>query len=115
MAFARRQFELSQPQEDGQPLLAHLKVAERASGKVHAMISTAPPMPRGCSGLWSDFLELHTSRGSTGMGMARITFADLKAWQEVRGVKLDAWEIDQIRKLDDLWMGEFAPRPKAAE
>ena len=112
MNFARHQFELSKLQEDGQTLLSHLKAAEQRTGKVPAMIANAPPMPRGCAQLWADFNELHGSRGSTGFGFARITFADLKAWQEVRGVRLTPWEIDQIRKADDLWLSEYAPRPK---
>ena len=69
-------------------------------------------MPSGCAMLWADFLELHGSRGSTGFGAMRITFADLQAWQAIRGTQLNAWEIDCIRKADDIWLSEFAPKPK---
>lgn len=112
MSFARHQFELSQPQEDGEPLLAHLKAYERRNGP-HPMLAGAPAQPKGTEQLWRDFLELHDSRGSTGWGAARITFNDLFAWQKVRGVMLEAWEVDLIRKADNLWMSEFAPKPKA--
>lgn len=113
MTFARHQFELSQPQDDGRPLIDHLRFVEKKTGKVHDLIANGPAMPRGCSQLWSDFLELHGSRGSTGFGAARITFADLKAWQDVRGVRLDAWEIDAIRKVDSMWLSDFAPKPES--
>lgn len=113
LAFARHQFELSQPQDDGTPLLAHLEVVERTTGKQHEMLANAPLLPASCAPLWSDFLELHGSRGSTGWGAARITFADMEAWQRIRGTQLTAWEIDCIRKADDLWLAEFAPKPKA--
>lgn len=114
MTFARHQFELSQPQEDGSPLLAHLQAAWRASGKVPAMLADAPLMPEGCESLWRSFLELHDSRGSTGWGAARITFADIDAWQRVRGTALTPFEADTIRRADNLWLADFAPKPKAS-
>jgi hypothetical protein len=112
MAFARHQFELSKPLEDGTPLLAHLQSASEATGKLHPMIADAPSLPDGCKQLWSDFLELHGSRGSTGWGPARITYLDLFAWEQVNATKLGPWALDCVRKLDDVWLSEYAPRPK---
>lgn len=112
MAFARHQFELSAPQDDGLPLIDHLRSVERQTGRAHPMIADGPPIPPGCAQLWIDFLELHGSRGSAGFGMARITFADIRAWQDVRGVRFDQWEIDCIRKVDDMWLRDFAPKPE---
>jgi hypothetical protein len=112
MAFARHQFELSKPQEDGTPLLIHLQRVWENTGSPPAMLRDAPALPAGCKQLWEDFLELHGSRGSTGWGAARITFADLHAWQQVNGVRLSPWEIGCIRKADDLWLAEFQPKPK---
>lgn len=116
MGYARHQFELSAPQADGQPLLAHLQAAEQRTGRPHRMIAEAPPMPGGCSQLWRDYLELHGSRGFGSMGSPmRVTFADIDAWQRVRGIKFDQWEIDCIRKVDSLWLSDFAPQAKATE
>lgn len=112
MTFARHQFELSQPQKDGSPLLAHLQASWRATGNKPDLLANAPKAPEGTEQLWADFLELHCSRGSTGFGAMRITFADIEAWQGVRGVRLDAFETDCIRRVDDLWLSEFAPKPK---
>ena len=114
MTFTRHQFEISQPQEDGSPLLAHLQAVWRMTGKQPAMLADAPAMPEGCETLWRNFLELHDSRGSTGWGAARITFADIDAWQRVRGAALSPFEVESIRRADNLWLGEFAPKPKAA-
>jgi hypothetical protein len=112
VTFARHQFELSQPQEDGSPLLAHLRAVWRAKGTMPAMLRDAPDLPEGLASLWQSFLELHGSRGSTGWGPARITFADMKAWQELRRTELQPREVELIRKADDLWLSEFAPKPK---
>lgn len=112
LAFARHQFELSQPQDDGTPLLAHLQTASRTMGKLHPMLADAPALPLGCLSLWEHFLELHNSRGSTGWGAARITFRDMVDWQQMRKTQLNQWEIDCIRKADDAWLSDFAPKPK---
>jgi hypothetical protein len=112
LAFARHQFELSQPQEDGSPLLAHLEVAWKASGKKPAMLADAPPIPNGCEQLWGDFLKLHVSRGSTGFGYQRITYADIHAFQSVTGTMLSPWEIGCILEADSIWLSDFAPQPK---
>ena len=77
-----------------------------------AMLADAPPTPEGCEALWGHFLELHDSRGSTGWGPARITFADVDAWQRVRGAALTRFEVENIRRTDNLWLAEFAPKPK---
>jgi hypothetical protein len=113
LAFARHQFELSQPQDDGSPLVAHLQAAWRATGKMPQMLVDAPELPEGLQSLWAAFLELHDSRGSTGWGAARITFMDMDAWQRVTGGRLAPWQIDLIRRADNIWLAEFAPKPKA--
>jgi len=113
LSFVRHQFELQEPQEDGTPLLAHLEAASEGMGKLHPILADAPLLPPSCAMLWGDFLELHGARGSTGFGPMRITFADLQAWQVIRGAQLSPWEVDCIRKADDLWLNEFAPKPKA--
>lgn len=111
MGYARHQFMLSATQEDGQPLIAHLQASWKATGRMPELIANSPPVPRGCAQLWQDFLELHGSRAFGGMGSPmRVTFADLDAWQKVRDVKLDQWEVDCIRKADSLWLSDFAPR-----
>ena len=115
MTFARHQFELSQPQDDGAPMLAHLQAYQRRTGKVHEKLIDAPELPAGCEGLWPDFLELHDSRGSTGFGAMRITFADMDAWQRVRGAALPPWQVDAIRRADNAWLSDFAPKPKGGD
>lgn len=79
-----------------------------------AMLANAPKLPDGCEQLWADFVSLHDCRGSTGFGPMRVTFADLDAWQRVTGNKLQAWEIDAIRRADNAYLADYAERqPKA--
>ena len=101
-----------EPQEDGTPLIEHLQRVWENTGEVPAMLRDAPALPPSCAQLWTDFSELHGSRGSTGWGAQRITYLDIEAWQRVNGVMLSAWEIVCIRQADDIWLSEFAPKPK---
>lgn len=115
MAYARHQFMLSQPQDDGKPLIDHLRAVQAKTGKVDELIAEAPDLPDGLAPLWRDFLELHDSRGSNGWGPSRITYADLRAYSDMTGTTLEAWEIEALRKADSVWLSEYAPKPKEAK
>lgn len=110
MAFARHQFEISEPLDDGQPLIAHLEAAWRQTGVQPDVLANAPELPAGCQALWADFLDLHASRGSNGFGACRITWRDIADWQAVNQVRLEPWELAAIRKADNMWLAEFAPK-----
>lgn len=113
VAFASHQFELAEPQEDGTTLADHLEAFKAKNGRDHPMLSDAPRLPDSCSLLWSQFLELHSCRGSTMAGVARISFTDLDAFQRVSSVKFDAWEIDAIRRADSAYLAQVSKRVKS--
>lgn len=85
---------------------------ERATGEVHDFMENAPALPRGLEYLWSDFIDLHQSRGVGMAGPSRITFADIAAWQTVTGARPQAWEIAAIRKADDAFLSVQAKANK---
>lgn len=76
------------------------------------MLFDAPVLPHGLEELWAVFLELHTCRGSTGMGPQRITYMDVDAFQRVSGVSLKAWERDAIRRADQAYLDDWHERNK---
>jgi hypothetical protein len=115
LAFARHNFELTTPRDDGSTLLAHLQSASEAMGRMHPTLANGPSFPAGLETLWRNFGELHKCRGSSGFSVARITFVDIDAWQRTRRIRLNPWEIDLIQQVDDLWLSEFAPKPKAED
>ncbi len=110
MAFARHQFELREPQEDGSPLIAHLEAAWRQSGVKPETLAEAPLLPPACEGLWRGFLELHACRCSGGMGPSRITYMDIDAYQRVTGMKFDPWELEAIRQTDAAILSDHEER-----
>lgn len=89
----------------------HLANYQKQTGKVHPRMAEAVELPDGLETLWSDFLELHSSRGSNGFGPSRITFTDIDAWQRVNGVKLRPWQVEAIRRADNAYLASL-PKPK---
>lgn len=77
------------------------------TGELPEKLANAPELRASCKPLWDDFLELHGSRQSAGLGPARITWRDIADWQRFRGVTLESWEVDAIRAADNLWLSEF--------
>lgn len=88
-----------------------LAVLER-TGVMPELLAKASAVPEGCGQLWDDFLELHSSRSPGFSGATRISFGDVLAWQELRGVRLASWELDAIRRADDQFMAWQAEQVK---
>lgn len=82
----------------------HLEAYEQHTGMKHPQLLDAPELPGGLEMLWADFVDLHISRGSTGLGPARITYLDIDAFQRVRNVRLLSWQIDAIQRADTEYM-----------
>jgi hypothetical protein len=89
---------LSRRHADGSTERDHLLAVQRAGEIVPEL--DVPPIPYGCEWLWAAFLQLNASRGSNGMGPSAIGPADLLAWQQLRGLRLNHWEIDTLLALD---------------
>lgn len=96
-------------------LREHLLAHRRMTGDGHPLMDDAPPLPTGCGPLWRDFMEMHNAR-SWGMGgPGSLTFVELDAWQRVRGVRLEAWEIAAVKAADRAYLGVHAANRKAAK
>lgn len=89
----------------------HLVGASERTDKVHPKLEVvAEGLPNELHPLWEDFMELHLSRGSTGFGMARITYQDIDAWQRVNRTTLRPWQIAAIRAADNIYLAQAAKR-----
>jgi hypothetical protein len=93
-------------------VLEHLLAAERQTGRTPQMLLDAPPCPAGCEELWRIFGELHSCRGNNGFGPVRLTYTDIDAFQRVSGVKLQAWELEAIRRADAAFLADWSKRNK---
>lgn len=82
----------------------HLLAYESRTGETPQALLEAPRCPEGCEPLWHVFAELHACRGNSGLDVSRITFADIHAFQQVRGTRLALWELEAIRRVDGCWL-----------
>lgn len=89
--------------------MEHLAQVWDRTGKEPERLRSAPELPVALYPLWDDFLALHRSR-AVGMGTARITFADIDAWQRVTGAVLRPWQIEAIQRADDAFLNSISKR-----
>lgn len=106
--FAADQFELDTVQKDGSTLRQHLAGSWERSGIEPRRLADAPALPDALEPLWLDFMELHASRANSGFGPSRISFAEIEAFQRVRGGKFLPWQIDAIRRADAKYIASRA-------
>ena len=71
-------------------------------------LADIPELPRLAVHVWSWFLELDSSRGNSGFSHFPITYADLKAWQEMTRIRLEPWEVSALRRLDAAYIKSVA-------
>jgi hypothetical protein len=93
---------------DGRTLREHLQAAHQRTGIMPDALAEAPAIPAGMEGLWSDFMRLHRSRGSSGYGPLAISYADLAGYETIRRRRFAPWQVDAIRAADSAYLGHFA-------
>lgn len=111
---AKAEFALRRKQPDGQTLRAHLRAAWNATGRKPPELEV-PPLPRAARAVWSVFCELDDTRGGNGFGVDAINEARLLSWQQLHGVRLTPWEIQQIQRLDRLCLTAMVEEQKAKQ
>lgn len=99
VAFAEFEFELDKV-VDGSTQREHLRGLWERTGVMPKTLANAPRCPAGLSYLWALFLRLRR-RCTPSMGVSRILYSDMAAFQAVTGIRLSPWEADAIERLDD--------------
>ena len=54
--------------------------------------------------MWEYWNELSYSRRNYGWGVTPLNYTEIAAWQNLRGIKLDGWELDTLLRLDSVYM-----------
>jgi len=106
---ARQAFELDIPGKDGHTPRAHLEAAQKMTGKAPRRLTEAE-VPSWGQYLLNLFWDLQSARGSTGWGPAAMSWADMTAWIQLRRLRLDAWEVDVLRRLDQAWLQAYSAK-----
>ncbi|WP_456093840.1 phage tail assembly chaperone [Oceanibaculum indicum] len=115
IAYAEHQFALERREDDGftyreilQGLIKRCKDPEKRLSLEEEL--TAIPFPGAASDIWSFFNELHVTRGNTGFGPSAITWSEMRAWSELRQIRLTSWECEVIHALDVAYLTSIATR-----
>lgn len=84
---------------------AHRQIAARGKTLPRMAERPDPPeLPDELAYLWMWFLSLHHRRGGNGFGPNRIAWGEVAAWCSLHGIRLAAWELDAIMRLDDVFL-----------
>lgn len=104
---------MSEVLEDGCTLLDHLKVlAKQGDVESQLRVEAATRAPVQGVYLWTAYLDMAATRGSTGFGPAPITRHDIHAWEEDSFVSLDPWERRTVLAIDRAYLEISAKRAK---
>ncbi len=113
MAFAREFFRKEVSEAGEASLGAHLRQAAKALGKdpEKERVDPETDCPEGGEFVWAAFVQLSSTR-PRGWGPGPITFAEVLAWQHLRNLKLETWELDALRQMDSAYLEEADARQK---
>lgn len=109
MAVAQWRFNYDAPGKDGCTARQHLERIWEQTGRKPALLEDEPPLHPAVEHIWSWFNRLSGTRGG-GFGPAPITFQEIDAWARLTDSRPTPWEIEQLLRLDQIWLSETAKR-----
>ena len=105
--FARFEFQMARPGEDGVSLRDKLKHVQDTTGTTPLPLQDAPECPFELEHIWKWFLELNGGRTSNGFGPNAVTFAEIHAWSILTGNTPSPWEVGMLKRLDSVYLKEM--------
>lgn len=67
----------------------------------------APKLPHDLRYLWVAFIEMHRARQG-GFGPLPISWSDILSYCTLMRMRLDPWEVEALRALDDAYLESVA-------
>lgn len=107
MEFAKQEFDLSEKQSDGKTLKEHLENVQRITHKVPKELENLVELPECMREYWNWFLKLNNKR-QPGMGIAAISYQEMKAFFELYGIYPEPNEIEVLEMFDRLAVETFS-------
>ncbi len=104
VTWAEHEFELNKPDDKGITMRQHLEQVERQSGMTPQALRNTVEFPRLLHHIWIAFCHLNSARQAGFSGPNPITYTELKAWKELTETPLEPWEIEALKKLDQVYL-----------
>jgi hypothetical protein len=102
--WAEHQFKLNKPDKDGITEREHLEQVERQIGRRLEALEPPTQFPLLLRHVWSAFCSLSAKRTAGFSGPNPITYEQIKAWKELTETPIEAWEVEAIMQLDQVYM-----------
>lgn len=113
LSYARQEFELnSKSGSDKASLREQLDSIKRQGGKLPEKYLELIECPTYLKDIWFAFLQLNSKRTSNGFGINPITYQDVLAYCQLKGVYLNPYEVDLIMQLDNICLEQYAKEQK---
>jgi hypothetical protein len=100
LEYATHEARLSKRNKAGESLRDTLEAVERMTGRMPAEGLNPVDDPDLLWDLWQHFLRLGASRTAGAMTANPISELEIWAFCRLRGLHLERWELDAIRRLD---------------
>ena len=79
------------------------------------MLEAEPEIPHCLQHIWGWFWELHQARGAGFNGPLPLSYTEIQAWIDVKGIKIWPCEIGVIKEMDAKFMEHVAKKQKENE
>ncbi len=104
LSWAEHEFKLNKTDDKGTTEREHLLQVERQTGHTPKALENPTDFPSLLMYVWSAFCSLNSARTSGFSGPDPITYTELYHWKELTETPLSAWDIQVIKRLDQVYL-----------
>jgi len=104
LSWAEHEFNLNKTDDKGTTEREHLLQVERQTGHTPKALENPTPFPSLLMYIWSAYCSLNSARTAGFSGPNPITYTEIKAWKELTETPLKAWDIQAIKRLDQVFI-----------
>lgn len=83
---------------------------ERATGETPADLVGEDELPGSLAHVWEWFTELSNARGAGAFSLNPISFQDIESWARLTGNQLTSFEVQLLRRLDEVFLVETSKK-----
>jgi len=104
LSWAEHEFTLNQTDDKGISQREHLQQVERQTGYTPKALDNPTHFPSLLMYIWAAFCSLNSARTAGFAGPNPITYTELHHWKELTGTPLSAWDVQALKRLDQVYL-----------
>lgn len=75
-----------------------------------ARLDAVSSLPELAAFVWVQFLDLHNRRDYGEAGPKRSSWSEIQAWQNVRQMRLEVWQLNLVLRIEDIYFAVLAEK-----